>query len=430
MADMNSDAGSATSTPAERVAVEPTTTGAGERFRDLFRHVGPALVLATVVIGPGSLTLNTIAGSSYGYELLWVPVAATVLMIIYTWLSARISLVTGKTLFEVTRERFGSGLAVVGGIFGFLAVLAFQAGNNAAVGFAANALFGMDVRLWAVILFVPALGLIFLPNLYGKLELLVKIVVGLMLLSFVGTVIIVGIDPGPAVRGLIPSFPDTASVFLTLGMAATTFSIVAAVYQGYLMKEKQWGPERLRSEGLDSFVGIAVLGGISIVVLLTSAGAIFGTADPVFSAQGMAMQLEPLVGPAAFYLFTIGFFFASFSSLVVNPLIGATLLSDGFGKDSSMDGRPVKIWTSVAMVAGLLVVLAFEAPPVELIRFAQGLAVVAFPVLGFLVLSIARDRSIMGDYVNKTWVQAIAVIGYLTILGIVLNYIRLIVEAF
>jgi manganese transport protein len=406
------------------------TSGFGQRLKDLVRNVGPALILATVVIGPGSLTLNTIAGSSYGYELLWVPVAATVLMIIYTWLSARVSLVTGKTLFQVTREKYGAPLAAIGGIFGYLSVLAFQAGNNAAVGFAANALFGIEVRIWAILLFAPALGLIFLPDLYSKLELLVKIVVGLMLLAFVGTVIIVGVQPGAAFQGLVPSFPDTEAIFLTLGMAATTFSIVAAVYQGYLMKEKNWGPEELGSEGLDSLVGIGILGAISIVVLLTSAGAIYAAGgDPVFSAQAMAQQLEPLVGPAAFYLFTIGFFFASFSSLVVNPLIGATLLADGLGKDSTMDGKPVKQWTTVAMVMGLLVVLLFEAPPVELIRIAQGLAVVAFPILGFLVLSIARDRTIMGEHVTSTWLQVIAAIGYVTIIGIVLNYVRLILAA-
>lgn len=407
-----------------------TSKRSGRRLRDLLGNVGPALVLATVVIGPGSLTLNTIAGSTYGYALLWVPLAATVLMVIYTWLAARISLVTGRTLFQVTREKYGSMIAGTGGLFGFLAVLAFQAGNNAAVGFAANALVGVDVRIWAVLFFLPALGLIFLPNLYGKLELLVKVVVGLMLLAFVGTVILVGIAPGPAARGLVPSFPDNEAIFLTLGMAATTFSIVAAVYQGYLMKEKKWGPDELRGEGADSLIGIGILGTISVVILLTSAGAIYATGgDPVFSAQGMAAQLEPLVGPAAFYLFTFGFFFASFSSLVVNPLIGATLLADGLGKDSSMDGKLVKQWTAVAMVMGLLVVLLFEAPPVELIRVAQGLAVVAFPVLGFLVLSIARDRSIMGEHAATTGVQVVAAVGYLTIIGIVLNYIRLIIAA-
>ncbi len=393
-------------------------------FWGRLKQIGPALVLAAVVLGPGSLTLSTIAGSLYGYQLLWVPVVATIFMITYTWMAARIGLVTGQTLFQATRSKYGDALAKVGGVFGFLAILAFQAGNNVAVAFAADALLGGGVRLWAAGFFLLALVILFLPNLYDKLELLVKAVVGLMLVAFVGTVFIVGVDPEAALAGLVPSFPDSEAVFLALGMIATTFSIAAAAYQGYLMQEKEWGPEKLSMQGLDTFLGISVLGGISMVVLLTSAGVIYGTGEPIFSVRGMAMQLEPLVGPAAFYLFTIGFFFARLSSLVVNPLIGATLMADGFGQETAMDGRPVKRWATVALAAGLLVVLVFRGSPVELLRVAQGLAIVAFPVLGYLVLAIARDRALMGRYASKTWIHAIAVLGYLIILGIVLNYVR------
>ena len=392
------------------------------------KQVGPALVLATVVLGPGTLTLSTIAGSVYGYQLLWVPVVTTVFMITYTWMSARIGLVTGQTLFQVTRRKYGSGLAQVGGTFGFLAILAFQAGNTAAIGFAAEALFGGPVRGWSAAFVALALGLLLLPNLYDKVELLVKVVVGLMIVTFVGTVWMVGIDAEQAAAGLVPGFPDPEAVFLALGIAATTFSIVAAVYQTYLMQEKNWGPEQLSIQGFESFLGIGILGTIAIIVLLTSAGALYGTGNPTFSAQEMASQLAPLVGPAAFYLFTIGFFFATLSSLVVNPLIGGTLMADGFGQEAAMDGRPVKVWTVLALACGLVPVLIFKGSPVELLRIAQGFAVVAFPVLGYLVLSIAGDRDVMGPHANRTWVHGVALVGYLTILGIVVNYIRQIIE--
>lgn len=95
--------------------------------------------------------------------------------------------------------------------------------------------------------------------------------------------------------------------------------------------EKKWGPEQLSTQGFESLLGIGVLGTIAIVILLTSAGALYGAGESTFSAQAMASQLEPLAGPGAFYLFTIGFFFVTLSSLVVNPLIGGTLLADGLG---------------------------------------------------------------------------------------------------
>lgn len=393
-------------------------------FRARLKHVGPAFIIAAVVLGPGSITLSTIAGSLYGYELVWVPAIATLFMIIYTWMSARIGLVTRQTLFQATRRKYGSTIAKAGGLFGFASIVAFQAGNNAGVGFSTDALLGVGVRFWAAAFSVIGFGLLLLPNLYRKLELIVKAMVGIMIVAFAGTLAIVGIDAGQFATGLVPQFPDPQSVFLALGMTATTFSIAAAAYQTHLMKEKNWGAEKLSVEGLDTVLGISILGGISVLVQLTSAAVIYGKSDPVFSAQTMALQLEPLAGPAAFYLFTCGFFFASLSSLIVNPLIGATLLMDGFDVDSSMDRWPVKIWALAAMAAGLGVVLIFRGSPVEVLRLAQGLSIVAFPVLGFLVLSIARDRKIMGEHANGTAMNVIAFLGYLAIIGMVINYIR------
>lgn len=389
------------------------------------RQAGPALILAAVVLGPGSLTLSTIAGSRYGYRLLWVILIATLFMIAYTTMSARIALVTRSTLLEAARRRYGRWPAIIGGIFGFLSIVAFQAGNSAAVGFSGHALFGSDPRIWVLVISLPALALILAPNLYKKLELMVRIVILLMIIGFVGTLFIVGLNPKEVIVGLIPVFPDQASVFLALGMSATTFSIAAAAYQSYLMKEKSWGPDELSTEGLDCLLGIAILGGISAVVLMTSAGVLGHVQTELLSAQTMALQLEPVFGPAAFYLFICGFFFAGFSSLVVNPLIGATLLADGFARDPSMSGKLVRIWAAVILAIGCAVAALFGQTPLELLRVAQTLAIVAFPVLGFLVWALARDPGLMGVYRNSRLLDIVAGAGYITIIGICLNYVRL-----
>lgn len=394
---------------------------------DRIRAIGPALLLAAVVVGPGSIALSTIAGSLYGYQLLWVPVAATIFMITYTWMSARIGLVTGGTIFEATREKYGSSVARIGGVFGFLTILAFQAGNNAGIGFAAAALFDIGTpAIWAIAFTALAIGFIWLPSLYDKVELLVKIVVGVMLFAFASTLAIVGIDIGPAVSGLVPSLPSGDAILTALGLAATNFSLVAAVYQTHLMKEKGWGPEKLAEEGADTLIGIALLGVLVMVILLTSAKVIYGNADPVFSAESMAQQLRPVAGPAAFYLFTIGFFCASLSSLVVNALIGGTLLVDGFGGDASMNSKPVKYVSMVAMTLGTVAILVAggSGSPIETLRAAQALAIIAFPLLAFLVVSIARDKAIMGKYVNPTVVDVLAIFGYFTVIGIIINYLN------
>lgn len=399
------------------------------RIRDAARKLGPALVLATAVLGPGSLTLHTLAGSLYGYRLLWVPVASTILMVVYTYLSARIAIVTDRTFFEIVRAHFGATASLAGGISAFLAVVAFQSGNTAGVGFALDAVFGGGVRIWSAALTAAALGLILLPDLYRKLELLVKVVVGVMLLTFLGTLAIVGVRAEEIAAGFVPRFPDGASVFLTLGIMATTFSIVAAVYQGYLVREKRLRSDDLERVGMDSVFGIGVLGAISVVVLLTSAGVIRTSGEPVFSAQAMALQLEPVAGPLAFYLFALGFFFAAFSSQIINPLVGSTLLMDSVGGDPRMDGRPVKVWAATILALGLVPVLLFAGSPVELLRMAQGVAVVALPILGYFVLALSRSRALMGAHASRGWVALVAILGYLTVLGISVNYLFQLIDS-
>ncbi|UWG49303.1 Mn2+ and Fe2+ transporter of the NRAMP family (plasmid) [Halalkaliarchaeum sp. AArc-CO] len=395
----------------------------GNRITNYLRAIGPALFLAAVVVGPGSIALSTIAGGLYGYSLVWVPIITTIFMITYVWMAARIALVTGETIFGATRKKYSQNIAFLGGFFGFLTILAFQVGNNAGIGFASEALVGGDVRLWAAVFTLVAIGFVWLPDLYDKIEWLVRIVVGIMLIAFVGTLALVGVDLNAAAVGLVPSFPTFDAVTLSLGMAATTFSIAAAVYISHLMAEKEWGPERLTQQSADTIIGIAVLGLIATIILLTSAAVIFeGAGEPVFSAHGMALQLEPLVGPGAFYLFTIGFFFAALSSLVVNALIGATLFVDGRDMDPSMDERPVKMWASAAMLVGLLPVLVFQENPIEILRLAQALAIVAFPLLAFLVLAIYTDEDMMGEYVSGPVIKGLGIIGYFTVIGIILNY--------
>ncbi|WP_255359127.1 divalent metal cation transporter [Haladaptatus sp. R4] len=110
-------------------------TGTASLSRRL-KALGPALVLAAVVVGPGSIALSTIAGGTYGYRLLWIPVAATVFMITYTWMAARIGVVTGDTLFQVARTKYGKRTSQLAGVLGFCTIVAFQAGNNAGIGFA------------------------------------------------------------------------------------------------------------------------------------------------------------------------------------------------------------------------------------------------------------------------------------------------------
>ena len=130
----------------------------------------------------------------------------------------------------------------------------------------------------------------------------------------------------------------------------------------------------------------------------------------------MAKALEPLFGSAASYLFLIGLFGASFSSVVGNASIGGTLLSDGLGYGSSLDSKVVKSLIATVMIIGSLVAIGFDAPPLEMIVLAQSVTIFLVPFIATVMCLISNDRKVMGEYTNTPFVRIASVIGLLVLI--------------
>ena len=68
-----------------------------------FRDIGPGVLIAAAFIGPGTVTLCTIAGASFGYSLIWAIVLSIFSTIVLQEMSLRIGLITKMNLAEVIR---------------------------------------------------------------------------------------------------------------------------------------------------------------------------------------------------------------------------------------------------------------------------------------------------------------------------------------
>ncbi len=173
-----------------------------------YRAIGPALITACVVFGPGSLLISSKVGATYSYELLWLLILSGVLMGAYMTMSARIGVVGGGTVCQLVSDRLGRPLAVILGINLFLICSAFQFSNNIAVAAAADAmgvaaLFGDPSAMsehqlnWinsGVLIVFNAfiIGLVFsLRQVYRVLERGMKVMVALILVCFVINLLVV-----------------------------------------------------------------------------------------------------------------------------------------------------------------------------------------------------------------------------------------------
>ncbi len=386
--------------------------------RGFLSSLGPAIITASVVLGPGSILANSTTGQRFGYDLAWVLMIAVLLMIGMTALSTRLGVLMSGSMGQEIRHRAGGGWAILVGLTIFLVASCFQFSNNLGILFSIEPLFETESKAvkYAALVTMNLLciaALLFARDLYRNIERMMKILVGLMVLGFVTNLIMTRPSLIGIANGFVPKLPEGAAQSLfprrgaadvlqpVVAMIGTTFSIAAAYYQSYLVRQKGWTVADYRTGIVDTLLGIGMLGFISLVIMCTASAAFFGNPDVTFPAKptaaDFARQLEPTFGAGAKYLFCLGIFAGAFSSFLVNALIGGALFSDGCGLGGRMEDRPVRLFTIAALSLGMIVAgytVAQGEPPGGLILFAQAMTVLGSPLVAAMLLWLALQRDL------------------------------------
>ena len=375
-----------------------------------WQSLGPGIITAALVFGPGSLTLNSKLGGLYGYDLLWVIVVATVLMMGFTSMGARIGLATQHSLLRTFEMKWGRWASIFTGLGIFFVCASFQAGNTIGAGIAFAETFQTSAAPWIIVISLSGISLLFFKSFYKILEKVMMIMVGLMILSFLFTVLVAKPDIPALINGLIPRVPQ-GSVILIIALMASSFSIAGAFYQSYLVQEKGWKRAEVNDVKRESFTGIFILGLISTMIIISSGAILHPQGIEVNAATDMGKALEPLYGSWATTIFMLGLFGASYSSLVGNATIGGTLFADALSLERDLNSKPVKLLIMLVIVIGATVAIVFGKLPLELIVFAQGITIFAVPFIGLGVLLVANDKEVMGDLVNTTRSKIVGIVG-------------------
>lgn len=384
-------------------------------MKHFFRYIGPGIITAALVFGPGSLTITSKLGSLYAYQHVWVIAVAIFFMVIFTEMGARIGIATETSLLNIIKEKWGKGPSVLLGIGIFAITASFQAGNTVGASLAFAELFHTGVEPWVVAFTLIGISLLFFRSFYKVLEKVMIALVGLMLLSFLITLMLARPELGALVSGLVPTLPSGSEV-LSIALIASSFSVVGAFYQGYLVQEKGWKKSQIRQVKNEAIAGVLVLGTISLFILINAAAILYPQGIQVNSATDMGLALEPLYGNTATVIFMLGLFGASFSSLIGNATIGGSLLSDAFSLGNALKSAKVRMMIMLVMVIGAGIALRFGRLPLEMIVFAQAVTVIIAPMVGIALLVLANDQASMGTLKNTPWKNVGGVLGLLLLL--------------
>jgi len=109
-----------------------------------YKRLGPGLITAAVVLGPGSIVSSSTAGAKAGYGLVWMLVLSAVVMATFTSMGARIGCALEESFLQHLAKRWGRPIAALTGFSAFFVAAGFQFGNNLGV---AVAMEGMMPRV-------------------------------------------------------------------------------------------------------------------------------------------------------------------------------------------------------------------------------------------------------------------------------------------
>jgi manganese transport protein len=435
---VKSSAGSATTRQGDRGTIEAATqilSGQSKKSRlaQLLPFLGPAFIASVAYVDPGNFATNIQGGAKFGYLLLWVIVASNLMAMLIQTLSAKLGIATGRNLAEQCRTHFPR--PVVLGMWVLMEVVAMATDLaeflGAALGF--NLLFG--IPLWAAGLLTAVATFIILGlERYGfrPIEAVITTLVGVVAASYLVETILDKPNWGLVAQGaLIPRFSGGESVLLAAGILGATVMPHAIFLHSALTQDRivVRDPVQLRRlfrfELVDVFVAMTVAGLVNGAMLIMAASAFyFQGLTGIGTIEEAHRTLQPLLGPAASWVFAVSLLASGLSSASVGTMAGQIIMQ-GFLHWHI----PPWVRRTVTMAPSLLVIAA-GLDPTRTLVISQVVLSFGLPFAVVPLIMFTRRRDVMGVLVNHpiTNTLAVAAAAIIIALNIYLLYVIIFVH--
>lgn len=392
-------------------------------MRKWFRNSGPGALVAAAFIGPGTVTVCTIAGVRFGYDLLWAMVLSTIATIVLQEMAARLGIITRKGLSDVIRQEIQSPVIkyIIVALILFAIVIGnavYEAGNISGSRLGLETLFNISnpniLKYLSLVIGVFAFILLYLGN-YKILERTLVSLVILMSIAFVITAILTKPNLLSVVKGMFVPSVSESNLFTIVGLIGTTVVPYNLFLHASLVKEKWKTQGDLHYAKKDTIISVAFGGLVSMAIIVSAASANIAT---VTSATDLAKGLEPLFGSFAKYFLSVGLFSAGITSAITAPLAAAYVANGCLGWDGNLKSFKFRMaWMFVLFLGVLFSSLGIN--PIEIIQFAQIANGAALPIIVGILLWIMNKESVLGKNRNTRFQNSVGIIIF--ILSIVLG---------
>ena len=380
--------------------------------------LGIALGIVTSIGGfldVGSIATSAQAGAAFGLSLLWAVLLGTICVIFLVEMSGRFSIVSGHTIIDAIRKRFGFAAFIVPFAATLLVNLLVLAAELGGICVALQLLTGIGFQLWAIPVAIAVWLLLWLAT-FDVVENGTALL-GLVTLSFVVAIFVLGAEPAELAAGLVPSLPAeerTHYLFLVVSIIGATIAPYLFLFYSSGAIEDKWHKSFITANRVIATLGMSFGGLISMAVIVVAALALKPQGIRVEEYEQAALMLVPAYGGWGFYLFVASLAIACFGAALELSLASAYAVSQAFGWNWGENLKPREAarfsTTYTAFIAAAALIVLTGLNPMKLTLFSMAITALVLPLTALPFLVLMNDPRYMGSHVNSRFSNAVVVL--------------------
>lgn len=383
-----------------------------QHVSEVFKFIGPGIIVTVGFIDPGNWAANLAAGASYGYELLWVVTLSTIMLILLQHNVAHLGIVRGQCLSECAYQFLPRWLSRFVLSTAGIAAAATALAEFIGAAIALKMLFGIPLVLGSILTAVICMVML-ITNSYQKLERIIAGFVSLIALAYVIEVNMVNVDWAAAGIGWVnPSIPNE-SMLVILSILGAVIMPHNLFLHSEIIQSRQFNtqdPEimqrQLRYEFLDTLLSMGIGWMINSAMIILAAAVFYAHGVGVTELEQAEELLKPLIGPAAGTIFALALLFAGFASSATAGMAGASIFAGMWGESYDMKDFHSRLGLFLTYVPALGLIL-FVTDSFQALLVSQMFLSLQLPITIFLQLFMTSSRRVMGQYTNRTFTNII-----------------------
>jgi len=404
--------------------------GEGAWWRKALAFAGPGYLVAVGYMDPGNWATDLAGGSQFGYALLSVILISNLTAILLQGLASKLGIVTGRDLAQACRDHFSRPTTLFLWVVCELAIAACDLAEVIGSAIGLNLLFGIPLTWGITITALDVLLVLFLQHQgFRLLEALVVALIATIAGCFLFEIIISQPELGRVVKGFVPapsilSHPDR--LYIAIGILGATVMPHNLYLHSSVVQTRRYDLTpagkrvAVKYAFLDSTIALSFALFINAAILIVAAATFYsnGRTD-VAEIQDAYKLLTPLLGVSgASAVFALALLASGQNSTITGTLAGQIVM-EGFLNIRIRPWLRRLITRLIAIVPAALTAIFFgESGTAKLLILSQVILSLQLSFAVFPLVQFTSDRAKMGEFVNSTWVKALAYFVAVVIAGL------------